>query len=265
MMIIFDNAATIDNRAESKTINQNNLDSNTESHTEKNTQSNVIDSSTMQRISGQLGSNPAGIFTAQDGQRYYIKTLESLAHVRNEFIAAKLYQLAGVPTLNYHLCNEPDQLATQWIDLDKRYIAHLDAHELQQAQQWFGVHAWLANWDVAGADGDNQGTLNNRVLTLDAGGALNFRAMGDPKGKLFGSQVGELDTLRKDINNPHALTLFAAMSDEQIKQAIKVVTDLPDDQIRDVILSHHGHPKLVAKMLARKAYMAEQLLSVCKR
>jgi len=220
---------------------------------------NLINSNDMQRIHGQIGSNPAGIYRDKFGQRYYIKTLESLAHLRNEFIAAKLYQLAGVPTLNYHLCREPDQLATQWVDLDKKCVAHLNTRERLQAQQWFGVHAWMANWDVAGADGDNQGTLNRRVLTLDVGGALSFRAMGDPKGKLFGPQVGELERLREDTNNQHAVKLFADMSTQQIQQAIQVVTDIPDEQVQHVILSHHGHPKLVAKMLARKAYMAAQL------
>jgi len=257
---MFDNATIMDNSIESKTINQNCLDNSIDDkHVEINIEQDIIDSSTMRRINGQLGSNPAGIFTDKNDQRYYIKTLESLAHVRNEFIAAKLYQLAGVPTLNYHLCSEPDQIATQWVTLDKKCVSHLNRDEREQAQQWFGVHAWMANWDVAGADGDNQGTLNNRVLTLDVGGALSFRAMGDPKGQLFGAQVGELNSLREDPNNPHALTLFAGMSDKQIKKAILVVTAIPDEQIRHVILSNHGHPKLLKKMLARKAYMTKQL------
>jgi len=61
----------------------------------------LIDTTTMQRVGGQLGTNPAGIFQDDNGRRYYVKTLESPAHARNEMIAAKLYELAGAPTLTY--------------------------------------------------------------------------------------------------------------------------------------------------------------------
>ena len=216
----------------------------------------VLDINSFTRISGQLGSNPAGIYENKQGQRYYIKTVESLAHARNEYIAAKLYQLAGVPTFSYALTTEPDQLASEWVRLDKKCVKHLSESERLQAQQWFGVHAWTANWDVAGFNGDNQGVYNDQVLTLDVGGALNFRAMGDPKGKAFASIVGELETLRSDPDNPHAVTLFADISASKMEQAIKRVTDIPDQLIEKTILDNKGHRKLVDKMLARKTYMA---------
>jgi len=50
-----------------------------------------IDTTTLQRVGGQLGTNPAGIFQDEHGRRYYVKTLESPAHARNEFVAAMLY------------------------------------------------------------------------------------------------------------------------------------------------------------------------------
>ncbi|MBS4051170.1 MAG: hypothetical protein KGZ69_08200, partial [Methylomonas sp.] len=155
-----------------------------------------IDTATMRRVGGQLGSNPAGIFQDGNGRRYYVKTLESPAHARNETIAAKLYQLAGAPTLTYVNTKSPDQIATEWVSLDKKCVAHLSESERKQAQRWFGVHAWTANWDAAGFNGDNQGVVNGKVLTLDVGGALAFRAQGDPKGQAFGARVDELDVLR---------------------------------------------------------------------
>jgi len=219
----------------------------------------LIDTSTMQRVGGQLGTNPAGIFQDDSGQRYYVKTLESVAHARNEFIAAKLYQLAGAPTLTYVRTKASDQIATEWVRLDKSCVAHLNERERKQAQQWFGVHAWTANWDAAGFAGDNQGVVNGQVLTLDVGGALAFRAHGDPKGRAFGTRVDELDVLRTDKGNPHAVKLFADMSPEEIKQAIMVVVDIPDEEIRQVIIDNGGSSKLVDKMIARKADMAVRM------
>lgn len=218
-----------------------------------------IDTTTMQRVGGQLGTNPAGIFQDDNGRRYYVKTLESSAHARNEMIAARLYQLAGAPTLTYVRTNAPDQIATEWVELDKRCVAHLSEDERKQAQRWLGVHAWTANWDVAGFDGDNQGVVNGKVLTLDLGGALEFRAHGDPKGNAFDSHVDELDKLRSHAGNPHAVKLFADMGPEDIRQAIMIVVQIPDEQIRQVILDNGGSDALAEKMVARKADMARRL------
>ncbi|MHB8886279.1 MAG: cyclin-dependent kinase inhibitor 3 family protein, partial [Methylovirgula sp.] len=157
----------------------------------------VIDTATMQKVDGQKGSNPGGIYQDENGRRFYVKSLESRAHARNEIIAAKLYQLAGAPTLTYVSAKEPNQIATEFVALDKKHVSHLSDEERRQAQRWLGVHAWTANWDAAGFDGDNQGVVDGVVTTLDVGGALEFRAQGDPKGKAFGTCVGELDTLRK--------------------------------------------------------------------
>lgn len=220
----------------------------------------LLDTATLQRVGGQLGTNPAGIFQDDAGRRYYVKTLESAAHARNEMIAARLYQLAGAPTLRYVPTQAPDQIATEWVALDKKCVAHLSASERKLAQQWLGVHAWTANWDAAGFDGDNQGVVNGRVLTLDVGGALAFRAHGDPKGKAFGTRVDELDLLRSEESNPHAVRLFADMTRDEIDQAIMKVVHIPDEQIREVILDNGGSHALAEKMIARKADMAGRLM-----
>jgi hypothetical protein len=224
-----------------------------------NAESLPLDIATLQRVGGQLGSNPAGIYQDEGGKRYYVKTLESAALARNELIAASLYQLAGAPTLSYVRTRAPEQIATEWVQLDKRCVAHLSKAERKQAQHWFGVHAWTANWDAAGFNGDNQGVLNGKVLTLDVGGALAFRAQGDPKGKAFGTRVEELDALRSDAGNPHAVRLFAEMTPEEIKQVIMVVLRIPEDQIRQVILNNGGSQRLAEQMIARKGDMAGRL------
>ena len=218
----------------------------------------LLDTAALRRVGGQLGVNPAGVFQDDTGRRYYVKTLESAAHARNERIAAKLYQLAGAPTLTYARATAPDQIATEWVELDKKCLAHFSASERKQAQQWFGVHAWTANWDAAGCHGDNQGVVNGKVLTLDVGGALAFRAQGDPKGKAFGVRVDELDILRGDAGNPHAVKLFADMRPDDIRQAILVVARIPDENIRRSIIDSGGAQALVEKMLARKADMVRR-------
>jgi hypothetical protein len=200
----------------------------------------VIDTSTLRRVGGQRGSNPAGVFEDEHGRRFYVKTVESRAHSRNELLAARLYQLAGAPTLTYVQTARPDQVATVWVELEKKRISQLSESERRQAQHWFGVHAWTANWDAAGFEGDNQGVLSGTVVTLDMGGALLFRAQGDLKGKAFGTRVDELSRLRSDPDNPHALKLFGDMSDDDLLGAISVVLKIPDDEIRRAIAGALG-------------------------
>jgi hypothetical protein len=213
----------------------------------------VIDTAAMQKIGGQMGTNPGGVYQDENGRRFYVKTLDSPAHVRNEIVAAKLYQLAGAPTLTYVNAKEPNQIATGFIALEKKRISQLSDAERTQAQHWLGVHAWTANWDAAGFDGDNQGVARGVVMTLDVGGALEFRAQGDPKGKAFGTCVGEIDTLRKEADNPHATRLFGDMSPAAINEAIAVVTRIPDAAIRRVVAENGGSSALAEKMIARKA------------
>ncbi|BBF93734.1 cyclin-dependent kinase inhibitor 3 family protein [Blastochloris tepida] len=219
----------------------------------------VIDTAAMEKVGRRMGSNPGGVYQDGRGRRFYVKSLESPAHARNEILAAKLYQLAGAPTLTYVRATDPNEVATQFVDLDKRYVSQLDDSERRQAQRWLGVHAWTANWDAVGFNGDNQGVAGGVVLTLDVGGALEFRAQGDPKGRAFGTSVRELDTLRTDADNPHAIRLFGDMSPAGIEDAIAVVVRIPDEAIRRVVTENGGSSALADKMIARKADMAKQV------
>jgi hypothetical protein len=94
----------------------------------------LIDTTIMRRVGGQMGSNPAGTYQDDSGRRYYVKLLESAEHARNERLAAKLYELAGAPTLRYVRCKAPNQIATELVKLDKKLVARLSEIERKQAQ-----------------------------------------------------------------------------------------------------------------------------------
>ncbi|NJL07212.1 MAG: hypothetical protein HC900_02350 [Methylacidiphilales bacterium] len=219
----------------------------------------VIDTAAMQKVGRRMGSNPGGVYQDGRGRRFYVKSLESPQHARNEILAARLYQLAGAPTLTYVRTKDPAEVATVFVALDKTHVSQLSDSERKQAQRWLGVHAWTANWDAAGFDGDNQGVMDGVVLTLDVGGALEFRAQGDPKGRAFGTCVRELDLLRNDVGNPHAVRLFGDMSPAEVNEAIAMVTRIPDAAIRQAVAENGGSGALADKMAARKADMATRM------
>lgn len=91
------------------------------------------------------------------------------------------------------------------------------------------------------------------------GGALAFRACGDPKGSAFGNVVNELVRLRSDPDNPQAMRLFGDMDAAALHQAVELVLRIPEEEIRACVQAFGGRERLADKLVARQADMARQL------
>src|SRR5262249_44838105 len=149
----------------------------------------------MKQESGPLGSNPGGIFRHPDGSEWYIKTpktiegVSQLDRVKNEKLAAELYQLAGVPVPEIKLTqlnNGKPAIASRMIDgvtLNQTWNDHLNwGHPYKGLQDSFAADAWLANWDSVGLGKDNVLISPDGLATrIDLGGSLRYRAQGMPK------------------------------------------------------------------------------------
>lgn len=208
----------------------------------------------LKKTGGKLGSNEGGVYTDSAGAKFYVKKPKTREHVANEMAAARLYQLAGVNTLKYRDAG-PDHVATEWESLDKNRIANMTPEERKAATRDFGVHAWLSNWDAAGTGGDNQGIRDGKPVTLDVGGSLRFRAQGGPKGAAFGPKVSEIDTMRNASMSPDAARLYGKMSDEELRDSVQRVTEIPDAKIRKAV----GDDKQLADtLIARKQDLAKR-------
>ena len=224
-----------------------------------------LDFDVLQKVGGQLGSNEGGTYTDDVNDKdYYVKKGKSKAHVKNELLAAKLYSLAGAPTLKYKEVLGDDYIATEWQKKQKDNAKDFTAEEREKAQEDFATHAWLANWDAAGLDYDNLAMIDGKATNVDLGGALEYRAQGEPKGDKFGATVGEWDTLRDpDINEQNAVIFggpekHGGMSKEQLKKSAEKVVKIPDKLIFDAV-EEMGLPKsLAAKLVDRKLDIAEK-------
>jgi 8-oxo-dGTP pyrophosphatase MutT (NUDIX family) len=120
------------------------------------------------------------------------------------------------------------------------------------------VHAWLANWDAVGLGGDNLGTIKGVPTALDLGGALEYRAQGAPKGKAFGKDVTELDTLRDAKINKDAAGIFGDMTPSEMRESARYVTRIPDAKIKAAVQQLGGDEQLANKLIARKNDIAER-------
>lgn len=207
------------------------------------------------KIGGKMGSNEGGVFEDKSGHRYYVKRPQSKDHVKNEMAAARLYQLAGVNTLNYKEVEGGTHVATELVKLDKSNISKMSPEERREATKDFVIHAWLSNWDAAGTGGDNQGVVNGKVTTLDVGGSLRYRAQGGPKGGAFGDKVSEIDTMRNPSMSYDASKLYGKMSDSELRDSAKRVTQIPDASIKKAVGDDEA---LASTLIARKRDIAKR-------
>jgi hypothetical protein len=214
----------------------------------------------------QAGSNPGGIHHAPDGTAYYVKTPQSDDHAHNESIAASLYDSMGVNVPQVGTVQNKDgkhAVISKMVDGAKRVGDPSTAKKAKGTHEGFAADAWLANWDVVGAGHDNLHVdKDGNALRVDTGGALLYRAQGKPKGHAFGSQVTEIDSLRKG-SNPQASGVFGSMSDKDVVHSFMgTVAKMSDQAIEHVVHAHEGmgvgtRDNLVKTLKERRDYMAE--------
>lgn len=218
-----------------------------------------LDVSRLEKVGAQKGSNPGGVYQNGEGKKFYVKQGKSKDHVRNEMIAAALYDLAGTPTLKYRPVEGGTHIATEMAKLDKDNASKLSKGERAEAARDFAVHAWLGNWDAVGLGGDNLGTVGGTPTALDLGGALEYRAQGAPKGKAFGNKVGELDTLRDPSMNKDAAAIFGGMTPAEVRESARYVTSIPDAKIIAAVEKQGGTKALAEKLIQRRDDIAERM------
>ncbi len=101
-----------------------------------------------------------------------------------------------------------------------------------------------------------------RVLGVHGAGVSGGR---DNGADIELSKDGELRRLREDPDNPQARRLFRGMAADALQAAVRVVTDLPPQAIRDCLAAHGARPALAGLLLARQADLARQLAGISRR
>lgn len=213
----------------------------------------------MTQIGGQGGSNPGGLYQdTTTGKKYYIKTPASEDIARNEVLAAKLYQAAGIDAPDYHIINDSGT-----IRIASEFVEGLESNAtaLQKGatgvSEGFAIDAWLANWDVVGLGFDNLLVKGGKAFRIDTGGALRYRAQGSLKGAAWGDEVLELDSLRNPSMNPQAASVFGKLSTDQVTESARKVAAVTDETIDRLVNEWSGldageAAKLKATLKARR-------------
>lgn len=225
----------------------------------------------LRQIGGQRGSNRGGTYVDEaTGTEWYVKFPASEDMARNEVLAAKLYEAAGidVPDLRLIQLNGEPAIASRIVDGLAKGTP--DALAKGGAFDGFAVDAWLANWDVAGATFDNLLLRGARAFRVDTGGALRYRAQGGLKGQAFGDAVTEIQSLRNPGTAPQASRVFGKMTDADIEQSVAKVLAV-DDATIDRLLAEFGprdpatRAELADRLKARREDLARQFPNAARR
>ena len=225
----------------------------------------------LRQIGGQRGSNRGGTYVDEaTGTEWYVKFPASEDMARNEVLAAKLYEAAGIDVPDLRLIQLDGQQAIASRIVDGLAKGTPDALAKGGAFDGFAVDAWLANWDVAGATLDNLLVRGARAFRVDTGGALRYRAQGGLKGQAFGDQVTEIQSLRNAGTAPQASRVFGKMTDADIEQSVAKVLAVDDSTI-DRLLAEFGprdpseRAALSARLKARREDLARQYPNAARR
>jgi predicted DNA-binding WGR domain protein len=230
------------------------------------------------KTGGQGGFNEGGTFKDPDGDEWYCKFPAGGAKVaRNELLANKLYDAAGVPVPEVKLVSRDGKigLASRVVKGAVQDKAALEAGKGDGLLSGFVADAWLANWDVVGnnpASGkgwDNILFLNGKAVRIDPGGALLYGGAGGKK-TAFGAEVIELDTMRDPNVNARTAKVFGKISQADLQASAEKVLSIPDSAIEQMVQEHGPgddteKAALAKTLLARKAHLESKFPKVAAK
>jgi len=180
------------------------------------------DLSTLKVVKKLGGSTGAQLVEDAKGNQYVMKkgTNTSSDHVRTEYLTNQLYDLLGQRVPDFELYEENGEavMLSKFIPMAKAP----SSKNYDEMAKGFVVDALLANWDVYQNDNcliDSAG----RVIRVDNGGALNYRAQGSKKN--FGDKVDDFASMQK-YNPSIVANLNTQDYINQIDEALKKKDDV---------------------------------------
>ena len=192
------------------------------------------------------------------GDRYYVKTMNLPERARNEALANDFYELLGIPVPEVAVGGDGKTISSKLVGDTVPFDPNNPAH-VKAAQNGFVADAWLANWDVIGLEFDNiQIDSDGNAWRIDAGGAMAWRAMGKPKGAMFGESVGELDSLRNPAINHNSAKVYGGITQSHLGAQAEVLQGITPGQIQ-ALADAHDLPELGPTLIARRKSILDQL------
>jgi len=162
----------------------------------------------------------------------------------NEGLANFLYREAGVdvPQTEVVIIDGRPAILIEFIEGLKMTPQEMAGSE--GMLDGFAADAWLANWDVTGTGKLHELNIirspEGKPFRIDNGGAMEYRAMGEPKGAAWGTRVAEIESMRQ--RSPGA-SVFGKLTDEQVAIQVKYLQMRITPKKIDEALEKSGYPQ----------------------
>lgn len=180
----------------------------------------------------KLGGS-TGAFVVEDefGYRFIAKQYSGNAkQVQMEYLTNRLYRSNGLeaPVSKIKTVNGKQTLLNSWVN--GKEVGN-DVHiqqllsENKAFQDGFITDCFTGNWDSIGLNWDNVFYKKSfsgeyQFTRIDNGGSLLYRASGAEKGKMFGVDVNEIQTLRDKSINPKTAFAYQYIQPKDIVKQI---------------------------------------------
>ena len=203
------------------------------------------------------GSTGAQLVEDAKGNKYVLKkgSNTSKEHVKSEYIANQLYNILGVRTPDYEMYEADDGE----VYLLSRFISNAQTvgpKDYPELAKFFMADTMLANWDAYQNDDNCLRDAAGRIVHVDNGGALEYRARGDKRGKNFDGDI--LKSFIGMRNNNQSVYQYLdtdevlAQIDDLKKKKYDVVNYLNEsgeDHLADILAERFDNLDKVAKSI----------------
>ena len=211
------------------------------------------------------GSAPGGLYTADNGDEYYIKHGREHQHVIED-LANTIYRHVGIPVPESELINYDGKVAHSSKMVDGQVVADLPSPSKfnhPDIKNGHLVDCLLGNWDVAGTGDKPYGNLlfgdDGKVYRIDNGGALDLSGSGATKPVAFGPVRSKPALTEMDrFMEPDNLTsgVLGEMSVEDYQRALEPLYKLDNTAIAQLVNDSGVPPtdmdRLVQTLISRR-------------
>lgn len=214
----------------------------------------------------RYGTNPAAVHEAPNGEKHYVKFYNNPEQAHAEVTASHLMEKMGAQTLKPRLVQHNGRIgvATKWrTDLKPIHPSELSnpsegmKHELAKH---YVAGVVTKNWDTVGMEYDNlMKTPDHKLVSVDQGGALHFRAQGGPKP--YSKDIAETKTYHDKNLNHAAAHAFSSLGKEHIKRAYNEMSSHTHEDVHNIFKNSGlpNHKEMADTFNARHALLGKHL------
>jgi hypothetical protein len=210
-------------------------------------------------VGGPLGSQAAGQYEdPATGERFYVKSPRTKLHGEVEVLGSKLVEMLGLNGVRMGFADLKGQEAIASTMLPVRSGKPDDPAFKKKVREMFVGLAWLGNRDTTGNLSNLKMDSKGNPIIIDHGDSTIFRARGDRKTD-WGTEVGEMFSLRDPSINRGGATYFGDISEKEIADQVKAIGKISDKQIMDLVNSTISDPaeakQIADTLIARRDWL----------